>query len=495
MHDFVVIGGGVSGMTAALLLAGAGRKVALVEAAPRTAPLLRGFSRHGVRFDTGFHYTGGLAPGEPLDLFFRHLGLSDAVASFPFREDGFDLFRSVREGFEFRMPAGFDPLREALGDAFPGERDAIGRYLARVRATCDEMPYLNLDAPPDAASAFRRVMGPALGETLDGLTGNALLKALLSMHCLLYGVSPGEVSFALHACIAGGYYQSARGVVGGGPALADAFDARLRATGVDVLCGRAAAGIALDSAGRVGGVRLEDDATIACAGCIATIHPHLLPGLLPAGAFRPAWLKRIAGLEETVSAFMLHCPSGVPVPALAGTNLFVLPDADALRALGNRPLEEGPLYVTAAWREGDPVPRGFTGISPADAGQTGRWDSAGAGRRPEGYRQFKEAVAARMRRHVESTCPELAGATGGPCELSTPLTLRDWCRTPHGGLYGVKHRVGQYNPAPATRLPGLLLAGQGVVSPGVLGAVLSGYLAIGTLLGHERLIEELKACR
>ncbi|WP_026842265.1 FAD-dependent oxidoreductase [Citrifermentans bremense] len=58
-YDFAVIGAGVSGITSALILAKHGRSVALLEKAPRTAPLLRGFSRQGVQFDTGFHYTGG----------------------------------------------------------------------------------------------------------------------------------------------------------------------------------------------------------------------------------------------------------------------------------------------------------------------------------------------------------------------------------------------------------------------------------------------------
>ena len=39
------------------------------------------------------------------------------------------------------------------------------------------------------------------------------------------------------------------------------------------------------------------------------------------------------------------------------------------------------------------------------------------------------------------------------------------------------------------------LAGQAVTSPGILGAVLSGFMACGNILGHERLIKELKACR
>jgi all-trans-retinol 13,14-reductase len=494
VHDFVVIGAGVSGVASALLLAQAGRSVALVEAAPRTMPLLRGFSRHGVQFETGFHYTGGLAPGEPLDLFFRHMGLSASVASFPFREDGYDVFRCLREAFEFRIPAGYDAFRDRLHAAFPAEGSAIDGYLSKVRATCDGFPYLNLDAGFDGGSPFARVFGPTLRETLDGLTGDPLLKALLSVHCLLYGVSPDEVSFAQHASVAGGYCRSARGIAGGGPALAAALDARLRELGVEVRCGSAAEGLTLSADGRVSGVRLADGTVLPCAGCVATLHPLLVPGLLPEGTLRPAARTRLSGLEESVSAFILYGTSDAPIPALDGSNLFVFPHAGVLSDLGRRTIEEGPLYVTGARPPGDATPRGFVGISPVDPDATAEWAGSTGGTRPESYRSFKAGLTERMRRHVEASCPELAGMARH-AEASTPLTLRDWCHSPRGGLYGVKHRVGQYNPSPATRVPGLWLAGQGVVSPGILGAVLSGYLACGTILGHEKLIGELKACR
>ena len=42
-YDYVVIGGGVSGMTTALILAKQGCRVALVEQSKKIAPTIRGF--------------------------------------------------------------------------------------------------------------------------------------------------------------------------------------------------------------------------------------------------------------------------------------------------------------------------------------------------------------------------------------------------------------------------------------------------------------------
>lgn len=492
-HDFVVIGAGVAGLTSALILARNGYHVALVEKADRTAPLLRGFSRRGVHFGTGFHYTGGMGKGEPLDIFFRYLGLSDRIASFPFEEKGFDVYRSLEDGFEFHVPSGYESIRERLRDAFPGEESAIGEYLERVRTTFDALPYLNPDADVDSGAALRRVFGPTLKETLDSLTDNRLLKSVLSMHCLLHGVSPEEVSFVQHACIAGSYYLSARGISGGGPALAAEFDAGVRSLGVDVFCGSEAVGMSASSDGGIEGIRLENGTELRCGGCIAAIHPRALLGIAPKGLFRPIYRKRLEGLEDTFSAFMLYSVSDVPLPFLAGRNLFVFPDADSIYRLGERPLEDSPLYITGAYRSPGTEVRGFIGISPALPAQTRAWESSVTGRRPDDYRSFKEGILSRMRRVVDRSCPELA-ETMGYTEGSTPLTLRDFGNAPTGGLYGVKHKVGQYNPGAATRVKGLYLAGQAVASPGILGAVLSGFMACGTILGHDRLARDLGEC-
>jgi all-trans-retinol 13,14-reductase len=46
--------------------------------------------------------------------------------------------------------------------------------------------------------------------------------------------------------------------------------------------------------------------------------------------------------------------------------------------------------------------------------------------------------------------------------------------------------VGQFNPAPKTRLTNFYLAGQAVAAPGLLGAITSALLAVGEIVGHEK---------
>jgi len=491
--DFVVVGAGISGITSAIVLAQKGYRVALLEKARVVAPVLRGFSRKGVHFDTGFHYAGGLGPGESLDVFLRYLGVGGEITTFPFAEEGFDVFECRSEGFEFRVPAGYDRLREKLCDAFPRERGGVERYLEMVRTVCDEMPYLNLDSPIESAGNLQRVFGPSLKEVLDSLTQDRLLKSILSMHSLLYGVSWDEVSFAQHASIVGGYYQSARGIHGGGVALARAFERRLAALGVEVRCGCGVKEIFAAPGGRVSGVLLESGETVEATSCVATVHPSILLKIAPEGTFRPTSTKRLAMLEETVSAHIAFAISREAVPGLAGCNRFIVPDAEGMDRLGRHSIEDAPLYLSAAYREGESDPSGFLGIFPAGVEEIALWRESRLGRRPDDYRVYKEEVLSRMRRRLERDCPELASGIEH-LEGATPLTVGDYCNNPGAGLYGVKHKVGQYNPSPMTRVEGLFLAGQAVVAPGLLGAALSGILACGSILGHEHLRKDLLAC-
>ncbi len=62
-------------------------------------------------------------------------------------------------------------------------------------------------------------------------------------------------------------------------------------------------------------------------------------------------------------------------------------------------------------------------------------------------------------------------------------------------LYGIKHRVDDHPLGARTHAAGLYLAGQSILAPGLVGAMLSSFLTCGTILGHERMLKELQVWR
>jgi all-trans-retinol 13,14-reductase len=109
------------------------------------------------------------------------------------------------------------------------------------------------------------------------------------------------------------------------------------------------------------------------------------------------------------------------------------------------------------------------------------------------YREWKKGRGDQLLQHFYRCYPRLPKLE--LLDLATPLTLRDYSWAPQGAIYGVGRQLGQYNPQSATRIAGLFLAGQAVAGPGLLGALVSGYLTCGTILGHDLLREELRGCR
>lgn len=494
IYDYVVIGAGVSGLTSAVTLAKNGYGVAIVEKSKETGPLLRGFRRKGLFFDTGFHHTGGLGEGGILDTFFRYLGLADRLEKEPYNPECSDVFRFLDTPFEFQWPVGYPQIRKKLHDAFPREKSAIDKYLDAVREHCSALPYLNLEADFGPLQVLQNVHGPSLKGVLDELTNSDELKGVLSGHCLLNGVAPEEQAFPDYSYIVGPYYESVHRVRGGGSSIIKAFDHALAENGGHVFSGQAAEEILFSSEGGLKGVRLQDDTVLETKGCICTIHPLDFLKIVPNAVFRPAYVKRLQNLQETPSAYILYGEYDSSSNILSEANIYQMPRSGPSSFNIGGPIEERPFHITGAGcRNAESKEKGFIATCPASVEETGQWLGSATGRRPEDYGIFKEELARRMKRHIEA-CHEEFRVGIKVIDLSTPLTIRDFANSPFGSLYGVKHRIEQYNPMPLTRVPGLFLAGQSIAAPGILGTVISGMIVCGSIVGHDFLRKELKKC-
>jgi all-trans-retinol 13,14-reductase len=315
---------------------------------------------------------------------------------------------------------------------------------------------------------------------------------VLSLHCLLHGVPPEQVPFAYNACIAGSYYESVHGIKGGGRKLASAYDDLLTEIGVDVYCGQAVSEIQLAADNRPAGVRLQDGQKLDALSCVSTIHPQEFLKLVPEPAFRPAYRKRIQQLDETSSAYMLFAGCKKLPESLAHRNIMITSNWDWRESMEQNPLANRPLYLCCNQQAQKPAAiYGLTGIVPAQMIEMNQWLDSRPATRPTGYVQFKEKISLELQRYIERCLPQIAGHIEF-VECATPLTLRDFTGSPFGSIYGVKHKVGQYNPMPLTKAKNLYLAGQAVVAPGIMGAIISAFLVCGFILGHKQLLTQVK---
>lgn len=489
-YDSIIIGSGLSGLTCALLLARSGKRVLVLEQHGQPAPVVRGFRRAGIYFDSGFHYVGGLGDGGAFQPLFKHLGLADRLTLSEYNPEGFDRLKVTSSGESLSLPVGFDQIKAKLIRKFPSLKVEIEDYLNVIEKKWCCYPYLDLDV--DISDfGMESVHGESLKQRLEVFSAAPELQSLLSMHALLYGVDPSEASATHNAQVSGSYYHSVHGIKGGGKALVDAYLELLNDVGVAVRC-QAEVESLLTTSGQVSGVRLAGGEEISATEVIATQNPTLLPQIVPAGVLRPAYLKRIKNLRQTMSAYVLFGRTSQPLEILDRCNLFIQPQAGVFTSGAKLPLEQRSCYLTSAGQDTSGHSNGIIGIVPAEYDEVVEY-SAGKNDRCSGYAEKKDQLAKKIKKILVQGCPELADLE--ILDLATPLTLRDYSLAPEGAIYGVGHFVGQYNPHPVTRLPGLFLSGQAIAAPGLLGAVVAAYITCGSIIGHELLRGEIKSCR
>ena len=224
-------------MTAALLLAQAGKRVLVIEKAAAMGGSMLRFHRNGVPFDTGFHFTGGLGPGGLLIKMLESMGIQESIKPLFISESQAQKIVFESNGTTYALPSGIDAVRTELTRLFPEEQKAIALYFDKVTAIYLSSAELVFQEESRLGAAQCAEDNVSLQEVLDGLTSNQELQALLSIFCMCHGVSPQEVSFAVHSRVCYSLFESLARVERGGDAFVGAFRTRFQELGVDVLCG------------------------------------------------------------------------------------------------------------------------------------------------------------------------------------------------------------------------------------------------------------------
>ncbi len=493
-----VVGGGVSGMTAALILARFGHEVTLVERSPVLGLSVRGFFRGDAYFDTGLHSTGGLGENGPFTRYLRFLGLELPTVSF--EPDGYDTIRFAAQKRDIVLNMGHDAMKERLCEFFPAEVKGLEAYFAAIRKVYGNAPFLN--EPTDIrASLAEEAEYDTLAGFLKKRIGDPMLLAVLSISSLIHGSPPEEISFLQHARIVASAFDSVKTFEGGGLALVKAYASQLALSGVRVITGNGVSRINLSPAGAVDGITLDDGGMFDADTVIYTGHPYFLIDIVGEGAFTAIFARHLQTLDETPSAYILFGTSDAPVFPENRSNLFYCPDMDITPFFKEKhDASHGPFFIMT--RPGIGVPHAdgegratgegcsVSAFISGDIIDFEQWKDTVSGERGADYAVFKTEMLGRFREALVKACPEAANVRF--IDGATPLTLRDHIHSLAGSVYGRRHTLAHNNPQPQTRIPGLWLAGQSIVAPGVLGAVISAFLACGFIVGPENLHAGLK---
>jgi all-trans-retinol 13,14-reductase len=133
-------------------------------------------------------------------------------------------------------------------------------------------------------------------------------------------------------------------------------------------------------------------------------------------------------------------------------------------------------------------------VAPAPYEIFAPWAGKTWGKRGEDYEALKQSYGERLLEHLYDKLPQLRGRVDY-WEVSTPLSMQWFCGWERGELYGLDHdpaRLRQRWLRPRTKVPGLWLTGQDIMSCGVSGAMMGGLASATAIAGARRMMPVMK---
>ncbi|MBZ0135195.1 MAG: NAD(P)/FAD-dependent oxidoreductase [Planctomycetes bacterium] len=493
-YSTIVVGSGISGLSAAIVLAKHGRRPLVLEAHNIPGGCMQMFQRRGpdgrvVRFDTGVHYVGSLYPGQIMWRLLNYMGAE--VPTMPLDRECFD--RISFPGSEFCVPVGWDNVAAALKRECPDEPSAIEAYVAKMQQVEQSLNWHVLDAEVEGAYD-RELYETSLQALLDQLSVSPRLRSLICAQSSLYAVSAANVPLAIHAAVVGSAIEGPHYVVGGGDAITNPLVARLRELGGELRT-RAPVRRVLVDGDATRGVELATGEVIEAEEVIVATHPRTALGMIPEDSYRSVLRKRMADAEECVGAFVVYgtLDASADLTGVSARNHYLLRDADP-DCFYDPQLDDPADAIVNLPPPVNGGPQLFSAMGSARMEWFGRWQESKTLKRDAGYTALKNRLTGNIMRMIEQRIPQLSGKLH-VVDASTPLTLRDYVGYPQGGIYGLQpgmNSQGRNGIRRRTRYRGLYLGGAGTGTPGILGACVTGFAVAGAILGTDELIREVR---
>lgn len=497
-YDVVIVGGGLGGMLSAVILAKEGMKVCVLERDKQIGGCLQTFSLQKTVFDSCVHYVGGLGEGHTLWQIFKYAGILDQLSLSAYDADGFDRIAFGDDPTLYPQAIGEQNFVEQLLPYFPGERAALEQYIQTLKTVSDHFPLYRLrNGNAEEKSA---VSGWGLTETLEKITSNKKLQNVLTGNNLLYAGEASKTPFYLHALVSESYIHSAHKVLPGSSQIAKFLWKELQSHGGEVYRNTEVKKLVEENR-QISYAETKDGQRFYARQFIAAVHPERVLDMVDSDMLRGAYRKRIKGLKQTISTYMLNLVLKPGIVPMRRYNIYWNASEDAWAAV-NYKTGDWPANYAAFFVEDEANPgyaESLSILSYMHYDEVARWaDSINrTGDEHErgcDYESFKEQKAELLLNKVYERIPELKGNIIAQSS-ATPLTYRDYTNTPGGSLYGILkdiNKPAETTIATRTKISNLLLTGQNVNLHGVLGVSITAIATCAELVGMEHLLERIK---
>ena len=507
-YDVICIGSGMGSQAAAAVLAREGKSVLVLERHYTAGGYTHVFKRRGYEWDVGIHYIGEVNREQSvLRKLFDYVTESELQWA-----DMGEVYDRIVIGdriYDFRK--GVTQFKEDLKERFPEEQEVIDRYVDLVfEATKASREFYAEKAIPKylqviAGNKMRKKYLSLAKRTtlsvLEELTDNKELIKVLTGQYGDYGLPPGRSSFVMHASVAKHYFHGGAFPVGGSSRIADTVSAVIEKANGTILTNAEVKQVLVEN-NKALGVEMKDgktftaDRVISGTGVLNTYGKLIPSGIAEKHGFN-AQLPKVTPSAAHISLY-IGLESTAEELNLPKANYWIYPEdldhdacVDRYEADLDAPFPvvyiSFPASKDPTWSERYPGRSTIDIITMMPYEQFQQWEEAGWKKRGEEYEALKEKLAQRLLKELYKREPQVEGKVSF-YELSTPVTTRHFMNYEFGELYGIDHDPDRYTQRflqPRTPIKNFYLTGQDVVTAGVAGALLAGFLTASAITGKN----------
>jgi len=495
MFDTIIIGSGISGMAAGIILAKEGEHVLVLEQHSVTGGLTQTYSRDGMIFPTGVHRLGSLRPGQPLWYYFKYLDILDKLDIIALSNNCFERFYFPTN--DYRIPVGRKQYQHKLNKYFPNQKKSIARYFSDFNTAISNIGMYDPCVIPEKDRSLQYTA--PLKQYLESIGISGRLKSLLTANSPLYGLSSEECPLLTHFLVSDSYLNSSFRINESKTPFSKALVKSLESHGGKVLVNAGVRQLIIKNKTATG-VILDNNEILHSEKVVFSGHPSLVLDICPPELFRPVFRKRL-NQANTPGLFGLALKWKKDTCPFNGNDAYIYDSWDVDDqykrneifkddALGMVYLSALPNNNPSGKSYGSVAVTALTGINDKE---TEVLEKVYKKSKDTEYRILKNKLAGKILNHIAMIFPDVRDHTEVADSYSS-ATFQRYTLTKNGSAYGIKKTAQHFLEgmfSPATKVRNLFLTGQSIGFNGIHGSIVSSVKLCQMLIGKDYITKKI----
>lgn len=469
--DTIIIGAGLSGLLCGAYLSKKGQRICIIEKNSKIGGAIQVFKRKNEWFDTGMHFFGAVNEGQIQNELFKIFGINDI-----FEIKNVDTFKFSHKGKEYIIPIGFENYKNQLLYYFPDEKDAIEKYLAKVKEVIENITVENLMK----GFKINPNHGKGIFNFINNITKNKELRDVLAFNNILYGGEKDKSSVYIHSVINGSFLQSAGMLKKGSLDFLESVKTKIESLGGEFVNSQKISKFIIEN-DKITSCVSENGTKFYAKNFISTLHPKLTLELTDTKLIKKFYRKRIAELPNSTSTFLMYILMKENSFKHLDTPVFFSETDDIWN------LQNSYLFLTPVACKNKKYAKQVKIMSEMSFDLVKDMQKSKAHQRTEYYNKFKKQKAEEILNSIEKNFPGFKNKID-TYYTSTPLTYKDYTGTPEGSSYGI---INDFNFPVRSMLPvitkvkNLFLSGQSINFHGMLGVSITAKMTCDAVLYYK----------